>query len=140
MKTREEIVEELERQYAYRLNLRCDRYTRNECRNCTSKVARPYDLGEFGVHTHYGCAAGKTYRKGGCPDFKCGYSRADIEERFLEELRDPAVCGAKEPKIAALLWVLHDDTPAKEQAQSPAVDDTKTIDGIFGAIRRLFGQ
>lgn len=28
---------------------------------------------------------------------------------MLDDIRDPAVCGAKEPKIAALLWVLHED-------------------------------
>lgn len=28
---------------------------------------------------------------------------------MLDDVKDPAVCGAKEPKIASLLWVLHDD-------------------------------
>ncbi len=134
MKTREEIIEELKRQYAYRLNLRCERYLRNECRNCTHKVERAYNMGEFGIHTHYDCAAGHTYRKGGCPEFECGYNRAEIEGRFLAELHDPAICGAKEPKIAALLWVLHVD-PAEEATGTEVADG-----GFFGAIKRLFSK
>ena len=47
-----------------------------------------------------------------CPSFDCLYDRKQVEKSLLDDIRDPAVCGAKEPKIAALMWVLHEDEDA----------------------------
>lgn len=44
-----------------------------------------------------------------CDRYECANTRESIEREMLNDIRDPAVCGAKEPKIAALLWVLHED-------------------------------
>ena len=109
MKSQQTVTAELEKQYLHRLQLRLDRYLKPACRNCTHRVPVEVDLGDFGKATRYGCGIGKAPDAQGCGSFKCVYSRRQIEESLLNDIRDPAVCGAKEPKIAALLWVLHDE-------------------------------
>ena len=112
MKSQQKVTAELEKQYLHRLQLRLDRYLKPACRNCTHRVPLEIDLGDFGQATKYGCDAGKKPDASGCEGFCCAYSRKQIEEALLNDIRDPAVCGAKEPKIAALLWVLHDEEDA----------------------------
>ncbi len=80
------------------------------CRNCRKSRCIKVDLGEFGMQDRYVCRENLERPAGGiCMRFEPVYDHAMIEKELLDDIRDPAVCGAKEPKIAALLWVLHDD-------------------------------
>lgn len=105
MKSESEIRRQLEEVYQHRLAIRLDRYTKPMCRNCVNGVNRDFDLGDFGVLSRWECKNGLKCCDG-C-GFGCKWTPEQIEEKLLEEISDPAICGAKEPKIAALLWVLH---------------------------------
>lgn len=102
------IRKELEKQYLHRLQLRIDRKLKNCCKNCQRGTEQEFNLGEFGIHTKFVCkdCFETTFP---CKNFKPLHTKKSVEEELLSDIRDPAVCGAKEPKIAALLWVLHDD-------------------------------
>ena len=105
MKSEGEIRRQLEEVYGHRLSIRIERYTKPCCRNCVRGVSREFDLGDFGTISKWGC---RDERK--CGDgcgFECRWTPEQIESRMLEDISDPSVCGTKEPKIAALLWVLH---------------------------------
>lgn len=107
MKDINTIKKELEKQYLYRLQLRLDRKLKNCCKNCKRGSEREFDLGEFGIHTKFVCKEGFE-ASFPCENFEPLHTNKSIEENLLSDIRDPAICGAKEPKIAALLWVLHD--------------------------------
>lgn len=104
MKTENEIKRQLEEIYNYRLSLRVDRKTKKTCRNCKYGRKQEINLGQFGQEEIWQCS--QLDKK--C-NFDCKYTEKDIEEEMLKDISNPSVCGAKEPKIAALLWVLHDD-------------------------------
>ena len=124
MKTLSEIKKELERQFNHRLQLRMERKLKPFCRNCRNSVEVEHDLGEFGRQTCHSCKAGCRMMEGSCDKFECRYSPDSIRQELWEDIRNPAVCGAKEPKIAALLWVLHDDGEK----------------GVFQKIRQFFDR
>jgi hypothetical protein len=42
----------------------------------------------------------------------------EIEDEMFTDISDPAICGAKEPKIAMLLWVLHSNRKDKSTENS----------------------
>lgn len=109
MKSRAEIKSELERQYLHRLQLRIERKMKNFCRNCKNSQKVSVDLGEFGEQSKYVCKDGLQNPESKCEKFECIYNQTIIERELLDDIKDPSVCGAKEPKIAALLWVLHDE-------------------------------
>lgn len=109
MKTETEIKKELEKQYLHRLQLRIARKMKRSCRNCKFHSERELSLGIFGDHKIYSCSKQIDNNADGCEKFDCIYNAEMIENELLDDIRDPAVCGAKEPKIAALLWVLHED-------------------------------
>lgn len=104
MKTENEIKKQLEEAYEHRLQLRIERKTKKTCRNCKNSCSRDFDLGDFGTMTKWECKNGKTC--GANCGFVCMHSTKDIEDEMLADLSDSSVCGAKEPKIATLLWVL----------------------------------
>jgi hypothetical protein len=62
-------------------------------------------LGDFGTMNRWECKDGKDCFN--CANFICINTQEEIEKEMLEDISDPAICGAKEPKIAMLLWVLH---------------------------------
>ena len=105
MKSEDEVRSQLEQVYRHRLSIRVDRYTKPMCRNCVNGISREFDLGDFGTISRWEC---RDSRKccDGC-GFRCRWTEEDIENKMIEDISDPAVCGAKEPKIAMLLWVLH---------------------------------
>lgn len=129
MKSESEIRTQLEKVYEYRLSLRVDRRTKRMCRNCKSGVCREFDLGDFGTMSRWEC------RDGRCCDGQCGFdckwTEQDIEREMLDDISDPAICGAKEPKIAMLMWMLHDGNAHEEH---PNRED----DSIIGKLKRLF--
>lgn len=108
MKNHAEVKQELEKQYLHRLQLRIDRKMKNCCRNCKGSRCISVNLGEFGTQNKYICNAGLENRQFDCTKFDPIYNQTTIEQELLNDIKDPSVCGAKEPKIAALLWVLHD--------------------------------
>lgn len=108
MKDQETIKRELENQYLHRLQLRLDRKLKNCCKNCKHGKEQEFNLGEFGIHTKFVCKEDMDMSFP-CTNFEPAHTAKSIEESLLSDIRDPAVCGAKEPKIAALLWVLHDE-------------------------------
>ena len=128
MKSESEIKKQLEEVYEYRLKLRVDRKTKRMCRNCKHGVQREFDLGDFGTMSRWECRDCKS-----CNDqcgFECRFTPEDIEHEMLDEISDPSVCGAKEPKIAMLMWVLHG-----------GVKDTQNGDekpSLFERFKRIF--
>lgn len=130
MKSEKEIREQLHAVYNHRLLLRISRRERSSCRNCVLGVERVFNLGEFGEYRHWQCGGGYVYGEVGC-NFKCSSTREVIEREFLDELRDPSVCGSKEPKIASLLWVLHDGGVGSSESSS-GVDSCVDCDGGRG--------
>ena len=128
MKSESEIKKQLEEVYEYRLKLRVDRKTKRMCRNCKHGVQREFDLGDFGTMSRWECRDCKS-----CNDqcgFECRFTPEDIEHEMLDEISDPSVCGAKEPKIAMLMWVLHGgDKDAKNGDEKPS---------LFERFKRIF--
>ena len=125
MKTMSEIKSELERLYKHRLQLRMDRKLKKCCRNCKNHIDVDFDLGDFGKNTRYVCKL-NLQSNGGCENYNPVYNEQLVEEEMISDLKDPSVCGAKEPKIAALMWVLHDDEEPDE------------VDTVFKRIKRIF--
>jgi hypothetical protein len=106
MKSELEIRKQLEEVYEHRLLLRVERKMRKICRNCKFGINKEFDLGDFGTMARWECRYGKNCFS--CTDFICVNTQEDIEKEMIEDISDPSICGAKEPKIAMLLWVLHD--------------------------------
>ena len=139
MKTEEEVKRQLEEVYEHRLRLRIDRRTKRMCRNCKSGVCREFDLGDFGTMTKWECKDGRNC--GEYCGFECASDADGIEKEMLCDISDPAVCGAKEPKIAMLLWVLHsrrdgskgDDAPVVEEPPSSSSPRSSLWDRIKSA-------
>lgn len=105
MKSECEIRRQLEEVYHRRLSNRVERYTCRMCRNCVNGISRDFDLGDFGSVSKWECKDGRK-----CSEtcgFECKRSVSDIEARMIKDISDPSTCGAKEPKIAMLMWVLH---------------------------------
>lgn len=105
MKSEKQIKEMLEQTYNYRLGLRLQRKSKKSCRNCKKGYQQQIDLGQFGIYSRYFCCEGKDSNK--CEQFECKYTRQMIQRQMIQEIKDPSICGCKQPKIAALLWVLH---------------------------------
>lgn len=116
MKTKNEIKKQLEEVYEHRLRLRVERKTKKTCRNCKNSYSKDFDLGDFGTMTKWECRNGKTC--GGNCGFICKCGVKDIEDEMLADISNSSICGAKEPKIAALLWVLQQSEDNGEQNDS----------------------
>jgi hypothetical protein len=112
MKTEQEIRKQLEEVYAHRLALRIERKTKKSCRNCKNGLYKEFDLGDFGTINKWECKYGGNCDN--CELFKCASNAEMIEQEMILDISDPAICGAKEPKIAMLLWVLHDTKKSKK--------------------------
>ena len=108
MKSKEEIISEIEKIFRYRLNLRKERMKKNSCRNCARGV-RSEKLDDGVKYIVYRCSDGLPFNyEGKCSNFKCLYNDETIEGLMKKDIEDPSIRSAKEPKIAALLWVLQD--------------------------------
>ncbi len=123
MKTEEEVKKLLEETYGHRLQLRIDRKTKRFCRNCKHGICREFDLGDFGTMSRWECKDGRNC--GEYCGFECRYSPKDIEEEMFNDIKDPAVCGAKEPKIAVLMWILHENRKPKSEDEAPSVSENE---------------
>lgn len=132
MKDRAQIKEELERQYLHRLQLRLDRKLKNCCKNCKRGKEKEFNLGEFGIHSKFVCKDGL---ESGfpCSCFESLHTNESVERELLNDLKDPAIAGAKEPKIAALLWVLHGEKKDEENHLPTFID---TVGKIFGILKK----
>ncbi|MBR4316789.1 MAG: hypothetical protein IKP65_07515 [Alphaproteobacteria bacterium] len=49
---------------------------------------------------------------------------------MIRDISDPAICGAKEPKIAVLLWLLHNPDKKNENKENSS--------GILNFIKGIF--
>ena len=134
MKSEEEIKKQLEDTYEHRLKLRVERKMKQMCRNCKHGIEKEFDLGCFGSISKWECKDGKN-----CGDycgFECKYTLKDIEDEMYADISDPAKCGAKEPKIAMLIWVLRDSKGVKneEVTEAPAepVEEAKEEESSSG--------
>lgn len=107
MKSQKLIRKQLEQVYEHRLLLRIERKTKKCFRNCIHGRNKEFDLGDFGTLNKWQCQKGKKCDQ--CKQFVCLNNTQSIEEEMLNDISDPSICGAKEPKIAMLMWVLHDD-------------------------------
>ena len=133
MKSELEIRKQLEEVYDHRLFLRFERKMRKICRNCNHGINREFDLGDFGTMNRWECKDGKNCYN--CTNFICINTQEEIEKEMLEDIADPAICGAKEPKIAMLLWVLHDTKKEKKQ-ESDNVEESSS--GLWEKIKGIF--
>ena len=107
MKSEQLIRKQLEQVYEHRLLLRIQRKMKKICRNCIYGVNKEFDLGDFGTINRWQCQNGK--KCDSCEQFSCINTEESIQKEIIEDISNPAVCGAKEPKIAMLMWVLHDN-------------------------------
>jgi hypothetical protein len=57
---------------------------------------------------------------------------------MLNDISDPAICGAKEPKIAMLMWVLHNSSANNEKSTSEETE--KKAEGLLSTIRGWFAK
>ena len=133
MKTENEIKRQLEEIYNYRLSLRIDRKTKKMCKNCKYGKRQEINLGQFGMEEMWQCSS---LDKKCC--FDCKYTEKGIEEEMLKDISDPSICGAKEPKIAALLWVLHDDKKGEKKSLKQNDEEQEEKSKTFW--QRLFGK
>ena len=130
MKSKAQIQKELEQLYRHRFLLRYARKTKPCCKNCKKSHVDYFDLGEFGKHEKYTCSLHDGNIN--C-QFECKWTEKDIEKEMLNDICNPSVCGAKEPKIAALLWVLHDDKEEDAVNENPPKNKT-LLEKIWGAL------
>lgn len=146
MKTEQEVREQLKETYEHRLSLRVLRKEKNSCKNCEKGSMQTLDLGEFGEYVKYVCMNGYENKCNSCPLFKCKYTREQIEEEMFEDIKDPSICGCKEPKIAALLWVLHKNQEEQIENKPKSVSEEnkstqKSKEGLGHKIMEfLFGK
>lgn len=132
MKTEEEIRNQLRQTYEYRLNLRITRKQKNSCKNCQKGVVQNLDLGQLGEYITYSCTNGYENKCNNCSLYKCKYTRQMIQEQMIQDIKDPSICGCKQPKIAALLWVLHTNkTLEKEQKKQIEKKEQKKGNGFL---------
>lgn len=131
MKSESEVKDQLKEVYEHRLNLRISRMTKRGCRNCVYGKESSFDLGEFGTVTKYTCGLGMDF--GDNCKFECKFNEDNIEEAMINDISDPSICGAKEPKIAALLWVLHNakNRIEKEREECGLLNMVRRIGRIF---------
>lgn len=135
MKSEEEVKRQLEEVYEHRLKLRIDRRMKRMCRNCRLGISRDFDLGDFGTMTKWECKDGRNC--GEYCGFQCNCDVKGIEDEMLSDISDPAICGAKEPKIAMLLWVLHNgkgEAPTTE----PQEQSSSSEESFWDKIRKIF--
>ena len=142
MKNKKQIQKQLEQQYKHRILLRYERKLKHCCKNCKKSHVDYFDLGQFGKHEKYTCSLhdGKI----NC-QFECKYTEQDIEREMLNDISNPSICGAKQPKIAALLWVLHDDQQNTNENNWNEIQDSNSQlkevqkkSGFFSRMWRLF--
>lgn len=126
MKSEQEIREQLKSTYEYRLSLRIERKEKPICKNCKEGLCEEIDLGEFGIQKKFFCKKGLNNKN--CKSFKCKYTREEIENEMIEDIKDPSICGCKEPKIAVLLWTLHsNNTFIDEKKGEKLIDKISSI-------------
>lgn len=134
MKTELEIRKQLEEVYEHRLFLRIERKMRKICRNCKHGINREFDLGDFGTMNRWECKDGKDCFN--CTNFICVNTQEEIEKEMLSDISDPSICGAKEPKIAMLLWVLHNNDKKENKVEN--VEQTSSSSGLWNKIKEMF--
>ena len=140
MKSEEEVKRQLEEVYEHRLRLRIDRKTKRMCRDCRHGISREFDLGDFGTMSRWECKDGRNC--GEYCGFECRCTAKDIEDEMFADISDPAICGAKEPKIAMLLWILHNDRKdeKKDEKKDGGQDSGSTPErkSLWSRMKSLF--
>lgn len=137
MKTEEEVKRQLEEVYEHRLRLRIERKMKRMCRNCKKGICREFDLGDFGTMTRWECRDGRNC--GEYCGFECRSTSKEIEDEMFSDISDPAICGAKEPKIAMLLWMLHKGGNKKESARMECSSSSSDEgSSVWEKIKRIF--
>ena len=111
-------------------------------RNCIHGYEKNYCLGDFGFFSKWECENDHPYASDSC-GFKCLTTKEQIEETMMKDISDPSICGAKEPKIAALLWVLHngqadEKNEIKIQADKNEKKTSFGIKKIWRSIMEMF--
>lgn len=107
MKSEKQVRQLLQQTYQHRLNLRCERRLKKQCRNCKNSYEEQMDLGQLGEYKRWICKYQQDLQK--CEKFECKYTEKMIEEQLINDIKDPSICGSKQPKIAVLLWLLHNN-------------------------------
>lgn len=102
MKTQKEIKNKLWDLYEHRLNVRYKNLLKVKPKNCINcKIINKTNICQLTTEE-----CNKT-----CSKFKLLNNRDNIKIQFDAEIKDPKICGCKEPKIAILLWILHSNKP-----------------------------
>ena len=60
----------------------------------------------------------------------------EIEDEMFADISDPAICGAKEPKIAMLLWVLHNSRKNESTGNSSSSSSVS----LWERIKKVFSD
>jgi hypothetical protein len=122
MKTEAELKMRLNELYDHRLTLRIRRLLRRGFRNCVHNKRVSLEDGNGEFEGRFGLCMNPVVtgsedavlkcgneREKGCQCYKAKYeSRDQVKAEFDAELRDPKICGQREPKIAVMMWVLHE--------------------------------
>lgn len=147
MKNEIEIKQQLEDAYQYRLKLRLRKFLSRDYRNClhnrmavVSGDAVGYcscvensSLDKLKICNDAKCAEQ-------CSEYVCKHTRQSIESQMLSDVKDPKLCGQKEPKLAVLLWVLTDGQ--RQMPQEAPVGDKDSAGlwrKLLNALKSIFG-
>jgi len=134
MKSESEVKKQLEDVYEHRFLLRIERKTKRCCRNCKNVKETIFDFGEFGKLPKLECIKNQKFSEH-C-DYNCKYTHDSIEKEMIDDISDPSICGAKEPKIAALLWVLHGGKQLEDKQHITDKQENKSfVQKVLGVFR-----
>lgn len=130
MRTNDEVKQKLEELYERRLKLRLKRCTRHSFKNC--KWNKRLDVEDsngdldhrVGLCFNPAVTGGtEVVRECGepqaetCQEYDSNHTKESIVAQFKADISDPKICGQKEPKIAILLWFLHDNKDFPERTE-----------------------
>jgi len=126
MKKLKEIKDKLHETYQNRLKIRLKKFLSKYYRNCkyNKKHGNFYICVNKKVCEHFVCVCDKNSSFLTCKEYECKNNEKDITEKFRKDVADPKICGQVEPKIAVLLWVMHQDKQIEEQTfnEEPIVE------------------
>lgn len=134
MKSEELVRQQLEEVYQHRLLLRIERKMKRCYRNCLYGMNKEFDLGDFGTINRWQCQ--KCKKCDSCAQFECVNTHESIQKEMINDISNPATCGAKEPKIAMLMWVLHDNERKQRNVNNES--SSSSSKGFFDKLKEIF--
>lgn len=148
MKNEEEVKVKFDHLYFKELEKKREKYLTQGFKNCKfNGVHKVKQNGKIGFcHNPLVVSATKKFMfvcnedktACNCEHYECRHTEESVREGFLEELKNPSVCGQKYPKMGILLWFLHNmPEPAKEKTDSRGVRFLKAFFRIFQSLSQF---